>query len=57
MQGIAAEVGYGETAFLTSPLERGSDGLRLRYFAPDAEVEVLETAARIAGPASEIPRS
>ncbi|ONI72288.1 phenazine biosynthesis protein PhzF [Kribbella sp. ALI-6-A] len=38
MQAVAAEVGYSETAFLTSG-PRGADGvIPIRYFSPQAEV-------------------
>ncbi|KUO16407.1 PhzF family phenazine biosynthesis protein [Streptomyces dysideae] len=39
MQSIAAEVGYSETAFVTSLVEPGATALSVRYFAPDAEVD------------------
>ncbi|MGC5078394.1 PhzF family phenazine biosynthesis protein [Agrococcus sp. DT81.2] len=39
MQRIATEVGYSETAFVTSPVERAGDALSVRYFAPDGEVD------------------
>src|SRR3954451_12296370 len=35
MQGVAAEIGYSETAFLT---RRGDGEYDVRYFAPEAEV-------------------
>jgi PhzF family phenazine biosynthesis protein len=38
MQRIAAQVGYSECAFITSPLTRGAP-LTVRYFAPDGEVD------------------
>ncbi|GGD41872.1 oxidoreductase [Microbacterium faecale] len=39
MQSIAKDVGYSETAFVTSPLDPIEDGLSVRYFAPDSEVD------------------
>ncbi|GAA1113239.1 PhzF family phenazine biosynthesis isomerase [Arthrobacter flavus] len=38
MQRIATDVGYSETAFVTSPLRRGT-ALTVRYFAPGGEVD------------------
>jgi PhzF family phenazine biosynthesis protein len=39
MQGIAAEVGYAETAFVTEPPRAEDPGrMRIRYFSPTAEV-------------------
>ncbi|MFZ4894003.1 PhzF family phenazine biosynthesis protein [Plantibacter sp. Mn2098] len=38
MQDIAAEVGYSETAFVTSALDAGAP-LTVRYFAPEGEVD------------------
>lgn len=45
MQRIAADVGYSETAFVTVPLERAEEGLSVRYFAPEAEVDFCGHAA------------
>jgi PhzF family phenazine biosynthesis protein len=38
MQRIATEIGYSETAFITSPLTTGTP-LTARYFAPEGEVD------------------
>lgn len=38
MQRIATDVGYSETAFVTSPLRRGT-ALTVRYFAPGGEID------------------
>jgi PhzF family phenazine biosynthesis protein len=39
MQGIAADVGYAETAFVTEPPRAEEPGrMRIRYFSPTAEV-------------------
>lgn len=39
MQSVAAEVGYSETVFAAPEGESGSEGWRVRYFAPEVEVD------------------